>query len=126
MSINQWAVNNNAGFAIPMQSATPVAPDTQAFTLAWDPLTQLLAWVPVSIGALTGDVAPLGHVNLAAAKTLRVGALQVVSARNVGWVPPTGTANKATFDTATVTLAQLAGAVLSLNAALTTHGLIGA
>jgi hypothetical protein len=39
----------------------------------------------------------------------------------------TGTTNKATsYDTATVTTAQLAGRVMALQAALTTHGLIGA
>jgi hypothetical protein len=38
----------------------------------------------------------------------------------------TGTANENTvYDTATVTLAQLAGRVMALQAALTTHGLIG-
>lgn len=51
---------------------------------------------------------------------------KVVGARDTGWSAMTGTTNKATvYDTATVTLAQLAGRVMALQAALTTHGLIG-
>ena len=56
-----------------------------------------------------------------------VGASQVVAARDTGWSAMTGTTNKATvYDTATVTLAQLAGRVMAIQAALTTHGLLGA
>jgi hypothetical protein len=52
---------------------------------------------------------------------------KVVGARDTGWTAMTGTTNKAaTYDTASVTLAQLAGRVMALQAALTTHGLIGA
>jgi hypothetical protein len=55
-----------------------------------------------------------------------IGANQVVGVRNTGWAAMTGTANSNTvYDTASVTLAQLAGRVMSLQAALTTHGLIG-
>lgn len=55
-----------------------------------------------------------------------VGANQVVSARITGYSAMTGTPNKATvYDTATVTLAQLAGRVMQLQADLTTHGMIG-
>lgn len=51
---------------------------------------------------------------------------QILGTRNTGWTAMTGTANKATaYDTSTVTLAQLAGRVMSLQAALTQHGLIG-
>jgi hypothetical protein len=57
----------------------------------------------------------------------RVSTLKVVGARNTGWTAMTGTTDKATsYDTATVTTAQLAGRVMALQAALTTHGLIGA
>lgn len=56
-----------------------------------------------------------------------VSGVKVVGARDTGWTAMTGTANEATvYDTATVTLAQLAGRVMALQAALTTHGLIGA
>lgn len=56
-----------------------------------------------------------------------ISGIKVVGARDTGWAAMTGTANEATvYDTATVTLAQLAGRVMALQAALTTHGLIGA
>lgn len=54
------------------------------------------------------------------------GGTQVLSTRNTGWAAMTGITNKATvYDTATVTLPQLAGRVMALQAALTTHGLLG-
>lgn len=56
-----------------------------------------------------------------------VNGVKVLGARDTGWAAMTGTANESTvYDTATVTLAQLAGRVMALQAALTTHGLIGA
>ena len=56
----------------------------------------------------------------------KVGADQVVGARNTGWSAMTGTPDESTiYDTGTVTLAQLAGRVAALQVALTTHGLIG-
>lgn len=52
---------------------------------------------------------------------------KVVGARETGYSAMTGTTNKATvYDTASVTLEQLAGRVMALQASLTTHGLIGA
>lgn len=51
---------------------------------------------------------------------------KVVGARDTGWTAMTGTADKAsTYDTSTVTLAQLAGRVMAMQTALTTHGLLG-
>lgn len=51
---------------------------------------------------------------------------RVVGARDTGWSAMIGTANKNTaYDTTTVTLQQLAGRVMALQAALTAHGLIG-
>lgn len=68
-----------------------------------------------------------GHINLASGKVLKVNATQVVGARDTGWTAMTGTPNEGTsYDTASVTLAQLAGRVMALQAALTAHGLIGA
>ncbi|MGO4619956.1 hypothetical protein AB4Z34_33465 [Ensifer sp. 2YAB10] len=53
--------------------------------------------------------------------------IKVVGARDTGWTAMTGTTNKATaYDTSSITLSQLAGRVMALQAALTTHGLIGA
>lgn len=66
-----------------------------------------------------------GNVDITAGDLYR-GGTKVVGARDTGWAAMTGTANKNTaYDTSTVTLAQLAGRVMSLQAALTTHGLIG-
>lgn len=68
-----------------------------------------------------------GHMTLRAAKVYKINNVQVVGARDTGWAAMTGTPNKASvYDTATVTLAQLAGRVAQLQAALTAHGLIGA
>jgi len=56
-----------------------------------------------------------------------IAATKVLGSRDTGWTAMTGTTNKATaYDTSTVTLAQLAGRVMALQAALTAHGLIGA
>lgn len=55
-----------------------------------------------------------------------VNSVDVVGARNTGWTAMVGTPIKGgAHDTATVTLPQLAGVVMALQAALTTHGLIG-
>jgi hypothetical protein len=65
--------------------------------------------------------------NAASGKVYKVANTQVVGARDTGWSAMTGSTNKATvYDTSTVTTAQLAGRVMALQAALTTHGLIGA
>lgn len=77
----------------------------------------------VHAAADTFQISTVGSVTLL---NVKVGSNQVVGARNTGWSAMTGTADKATvYDTATVTLAQLAGRMLSIQAALTTHGLIG-
>jgi hypothetical protein len=65
--------------------------------------------------------------NVTAEGAFKVGANQVIGARDTGWTAMTGSSNKATaYDTSTVTTAQLAGRVMALQTALTTHGLIGA
>ncbi len=61
---------------------------------------------------------PLAHVT--------IDGNQVVGARKTGWSAATGTTSRATFDTATVTTAQLAQRVKTLIDDLITHGLIGA
>lgn len=55
-----------------------------------------------------------------------VGTNSVVGARNTGWTAMSGASDKAsTFDPSTVTLDQLGQRVSAIQAALTTHGLIG-
>lgn len=71
------------------------------------------------------SVAPNGAVN--ADGGLTVSSTQVVGARNTGWTAMTGTTDKsAALATSTVTLAQLAARVKTLQDTLTTHGLVGA
>jgi len=55
----------------------------------------------------------------------KVAATQVVTSRQTGWGAPTGTADRNTFATGTVTLSELAERVKALIDDLTTHGLIG-
>lgn len=52
--------------------------------------------------------------------------LPVLSQRRTGWGVPTGTPTRSTFDTASVTLPQLAERVKALIDDLTSHGMIGA
>lgn len=85
----------------------------------------------VMIGSDTDDgvnkLQVTGAITVSTGNSYKVNNVQVVAARDTGWSAMTGTANKATvYDTASVTLAQLAGRVMSIQSALTTHGLIGA
>jgi hypothetical protein len=57
---------------------------------------------------------------------LQVAGTQVVSTRATGWTAATGNSSRATFDTTSVTTAQLAERVRSLIDDLIAHGLIGA
>ena len=56
----------------------------------------------------------------------QVGGLDVIGARKTGWVAPTGTATRTTFETSTATTAQLAERLKALLDDLTAHGIIGA
>ena len=51
---------------------------------------------------------------------------KIISARRTGWTAATGTATRTSFDTSTVTTAQLAERVKALLDDLIAHGLIGA
>lgn len=57
---------------------------------------------------------------------LNLGNKQVLTTTRTGWTTPTGTSTKGTFDTATVTLEELAQRLKALIDDLITHGLIGA
>ena len=85
---------------------------------------------------LKGTAVNLRHqnVNVAAigaggldivAGTLSVAGLQVAGPRRTGWSGPTGPANRAGFDTASVTTQALAERVKALIDDLAAHGLIG-
>lgn len=66
-----------------------------------------------------------GAINMAAGVTLQAGGIQVVASRKTGWGTATGTASRTAFDTASVSLAQLAERVKALIDDLAAHGLIG-
>lgn len=57
---------------------------------------------------------------------IQSGGTQVLDSRKTGWTAATGTPSRATFDTASVTTAQLAQRVAALLDDLISHGLIGA
>lgn len=87
----------------------------------------------VEIATAGGTVAALfagdGAASLAGALTvggaISVGGSQVVAARRSGWVVPSGTASRTSFDTASVTTEALAERVKALIDDLAAHGLIG-
>jgi hypothetical protein len=59
--------------------------------------------------------------------SIELSGTKVIGTRVTGFTAMTGSSNNGTaYDTSTVTLAQLAGRVMALQAAVTTHGLIGA
>jgi hypothetical protein len=55
-----------------------------------------------------------------------IGGNQIITSRRTGWTALTGTSTRSSFDTATITLVQLAQVVKALQEDITTHGLIGA
>jgi hypothetical protein len=66
-------------------------------------------------------------LTLSGTPAVNINGTKVIGVRDTGWTAMTGSPDKATaYATGTVTLAQLAGRVASLQAALTTHGIIGA
>ncbi len=91
-------------------------------------LTTLLAnpaVIPAIANSLRVDgVSPLLNLNGATGQ-LQVNGTKVVAARDTGWAAMTGTPQKTTAATGTVTLPQLAGIVMALQTALIAHGLIG-
>jgi|ERR1051325_2254952 hypothetical protein len=78
-------------------------------------------WAVVS-GAFVREILPDSPD---AATEYRVAGTRVVSSRQTGWAAATGTAARSTFDTATVTLPQLAEHVKALIDDFITHGAIG-
>lgn len=123
-AFNAWGNAGNEAFALPMVQQFPTLPTVQGYVLAWDTANQAIGYFPMSFAA-NGDVSQAGNFGLTAGKVFQVNGVQVVGARNTGWTAMTGTPLKTTFDTATVTLAQLAGVVMALQAAALAHGSIG-
>jgi len=74
---------------------------------------------------LTIDDTAAGAATLNVVGAIQNGGTRVVGSRKGGWGVPTGTAERAAFDTASVTTAQLAQRVKALIDDLWLHGLIG-
>lgn len=74
----------------------------------------------------TDNLSTTTAININLSGVMEVNGIQVVGVHATGWVPMTGTLdNTSVFATGSVTLIQLAERVAALQAALTTHGLIG-
>lgn len=79
-----------------------------------------------SIRLVESTPAVVTAVTVVATAAFKVGANQVIGARDEGWTAMTGSADIDTeYAVGSVTLPQLAGRVAALQAVLTTHGLIG-
>ena len=104
------------------------------------PANQVMAWENTSVittgyeSATNSFVFKSGASNrvsfsLSEAPSMSIDGLRVVSKRGLGWGVPTGTGNKTSFNTATVTTEQLAQRVKALlddlNVSTGGHGLIG-
>lgn len=66
-----------------------------------------------------------GDINVRTGNVYRFAGTQVANSRKTGWAAATGTADRATFNTGTVTLSELAERVKSLIDDFMSHGLIG-
>ncbi len=96
--------------------------------LAADSPSHVLQWYYNSGGyTLKMSLSNAAILNLASGGAYQINSVQVVGARDTGWTAMTGTPDESTsYATGSVSLTQLAGRVMALQAALTTHGLIGA
>lgn len=84
---------------------------------------------PNIVGGTTSLTLANASVNISdpvSGAALLVAGVRVLTTRRTGWTIATGTANRATFATTTVTTEQLAERVKALIDDLVTHGLIGA
>ena len=101
-----------------------------AATEEWDGSghgTKLVFRITADNATATTDVVKVdaNGLDLIDGDVFKVSGTQVVSARQTGWTAPTGTEDRGTFATSTVTLPELAERVHALIDDLTTHGLIG-
>lgn len=97
-----------------------------AFNAGFRPFNVAGSEVNLQIGGTSIVEVRGAHVNIVTGAALRVGGAQVVAARRTGWAAPTGTASRASFDTGTASVADVAQRLKALIDDLTAHGLIGA
>ena len=114
-------ITSSANVPVPTAAVHTAASNTTRASLRIDagvaPTSPFIGdvWMNVSNNSLTLNF-PL----------LNLGNKQVLTTTRTGWTAPTGTSARGTFDTATVTLEELAQRLKALIDDLTTHGLIGA
>lgn len=154
MAITVLGNVGNQGYALPMVQAYPLDVNSQ-YMLAWNPVQQALDYIPyvgnvlgdfgvtrdlsvtrnatvggtlsvTGVASFPGGIGPVTSSGAISATGFNVGGTAVVGARKAGWAVATGTVSRATFDTATVTLPELAARVAALETDLIAHGLIGA
>lgn len=118
---NVGPITSSANVPVPTAAVHAAASNTTRASLRLDagvaptsPFTGDV-WMNVSDNSLTLNF-PL----------LKLGNSQVLTTSRTGWTAPTGTASRGAFDTATVTVEELAQRLKALIDDLTTHGLIGA
>jgi hypothetical protein len=107
--------------------------DAAALDIAWTDATaaseDAVIEYRVAAGGTLAKVVTIGSafvdVNSASGE-IRVNGTKVLTARQTGWGTPTGTIDRNSFDTTTVTLEELAERVYGLITDLSTHGAIGA
>jgi hypothetical protein len=150
MSFNVWGTVSGVQYALVMETLlgaanTVLGMNAAADQLQYKPVTITSAGAVAGVTSLTmagalagvttlsmsgalsvgGDATLSGDALLASGKVLKVNAVKVVEARKTGWTAATGNATRTTYDTTTVTTAQLAERVKALLDDLITHGLIG-
>jgi hypothetical protein len=99
--------------------------NTNVFWFSVPETTGSFTWYGNATSTMTLTTA--GVLNLSRSTgRLQINSTQVVGPRDTGWTAMTGTTNEATaYASGSITLIQLAERVAALQAALTTHGLIG-
>lgn len=118
------STNSNVNKIVIADNGTPVVyfggSATQPFQvqLGAAPYTVLMSITPFGVVAFAS--------NLVMGGDLYRGATKLVGTRRTGWSAATGTASRGSFDTASVTTAELAQRVKALVDDLVAHGLIGA
>jgi hypothetical protein len=126
MTTNVWGTVGGVAYSLPLTALLGTAGQLLGMNAAADSLEYKGVTVTLA-GAIAGvtTIDTSGAITTSAG-TFKVGANQVVSSRKTGWGVPTGTSTRTTFDTATVTTAQLAERMKAWLEDSVSHGLTGA
>jgi hypothetical protein len=124
-----WVDANNAATAISMRTGLVASVGLEDGTSYGTEALRLTSAQRALFGAPTDNLTDRVQVNGAVnvSSVFKVGGAQVIGAPKTGWGTPTGTLSRATFDSGTVTLSQLAQVVAALvTDAKTHHGFLAA